>query len=236
MKTRRNLLICTSTIACVATLWAQEKTPAPVPAPARAAEPARPAAVAPERQAPDAELMQARLRMRDIEQGLYAVRQRLGLNNRDRASIKDAELLQLVEAAEKARKAMEEKGNDLIKADAEGAAVFSQIDELQKKADELKAQRRDLEKKLVAVAQRLGLEPARVERGAAPAQPAAMDPAFSALRTTAELARKAVEDKILERIKSDPEGGKLMQEREQLVAKFQAGRDRVQERKPEPKP
>jgi len=180
---------------------------------------------------------QLRQQMGEIDRGLFAVRQRLGLIGRDRNAIKDEELVKLYDAAEKARKAAEDKSRELVKADPEGGAILTQIDDLQKKMVELQQQQRDLEKKLMGVAQRMGLRPARTERGVAPAAATPPeDPAFTALRTAAETTRKALEDKITERIKADPEGAKLIQQREELIAKAKTMTERGQEHRPERQP
>jgi len=172
------------------------------------------------------EATQARQRMGEIEKGLFAVRQRLGLGGRDRSSIKDEEVGQLYDAAEKARKDSEDKSRELVKADPEGGAVLAQMEELKTKMGELQQQQRDLAKKLMSISQRLEPQPARGERGVAPATSG--DPALATLRAEAAAAHKAVEDKIMERLKADPEGAKLLQERNELIAKFQATHERGQ--------
>ena len=227
MKVLIGLLVCAGGVLCATSTWAQER------APAKASE----SVTDPARQAPMAvmstvqvgtelEATQARQRMGEIEKGLVAVRQRLGLGGRDRSSIKDEEVGQLYDAAEKARKASEDKSRELVKADPEGGAVLAQMEELKTKMGELQQQQRDLAKKLMSISQRLEPQPARGERGTAPATSG--DPALATLRAEAAAAHKAVEDKIMERLKADPEGAKLLQERNELISKFQATHERRQ--------
>ena len=228
MKVLIGSLVCAGGVLCATSTWAQER------APGKAPEPARPPAMnagAADQTAAELEAAQWRQQMNDIEKGLFAVRQRLGLGGRDRSSIRDEEVAQLYDAAEKARKASEEKSLELVKADPEGGAALAQMDDLKKKMGELQQQQRDLEKKLMGISQRL--EPARGERGAATTSG---DPALATLRAEAAAARKALEDKIMERIKADPEGAKLLQERNDLAAKVQTSREHGQEHRAERQP
>ncbi len=224
MKILIGSLICVSGILCATPTWAQEK------AADRTADAARPAVTA-EKEGAEKEVSEGRQRMGEIERSLFAVRQRLGLGGRDRSSIKDQEVAQLYDTAEVARRALDDKGRELVKADAEGGQLLTQIEDLQKKVIEMQQQQRTLEKQLTVVAQRVGLHPSRGERGAAPAP--AVDPALIALRKTADAARMNLEEKMEERVKADPEGAKLMQERDELISKFQGKRERRQDRKPE---
>ena len=236
-------LVFVSGMLCATSTWAQTRVTTTTPA--WVVDPSHPAAVTAERGgvttdrgAGDPEAAQLRQQMNEIEQGLYAVRQRLGLMGRDRNGIKDKEIAQLQEAAEKARKATEDKMREVLKADAEGGPILAQIDDLKKKASDLQQQQRDLEKQLAGIAQRMGMLPGRGDRGAAPAA-VSVDPAIVTLRTEVEAANKALEDKITERIKADPEGAKLLQERDELNAKAQAKREHAQEhqeRQPERQP
>ena len=233
MKSLIGSLVCVSGLVCATSTWSQER--APDRQPERTADPAQQAILTADRDKAEKEATQGRQRMGEIEQGLSAVRQRLGLMGRDRnGAIKDGELAQLYDTAEKARKAAEDKGRELLKADAEGGPILTQIEDLQKKMAELQQQQRDLEKKLMPIAQRMGFQPGRGGREATPAL--SVDATFDTLRTDAETARKALENKITERLKADPEGAKLLQERDELAATFQAPRERGQDRKPERQP
>ena len=146
---------------------------------------------------------------------------------------RDEEVLKLLDASTAANKAMEQKGAELLKADAEGGKLLADLDDLQKKMNDLQQQQREIEKSLGPIRQRLGLQGARGEKGGAPA---AENPEFATRRTDAEAARKALEDKITERIKADPEGAKLLQQRDDLNTKLSELRGRGKERKAERQP
>ena len=220
-------LVCLGCAAGIAS--AQEKVKE------RAAlDPAQEAAVNAERLAQEQQSAELRKQMGEVEQGLYAARMRLGLvGSREKGGIKDEEVLKLLDASTAANKAMEQKGAELLKADAEGGKLLADLDDLQKKMNDLQQQQREIEKSLGPIRQRLGLQGARGEKGGAPA---AENPEFATRRTDAEAARKALEDKITERIKADPEGAKLLQQRDDLNTKLSELRGRGKERKAERQP
>ena len=228
MKTANRFLVGAGSLVLAGIAMAGDPgTPPPLAAPAPAPQPA----VASAPTVLSADMLQWRRQMVDIEQGLFVVRQRLGLAGRDAKGFKDPEVAGLYETAEKARKALEDKTRELLKADTEGATLLAQVDDLQKKALELQQQQRDLDRKLMAATQRMGLQLAGTNRTDASAASAApTDPAFAALREAAEKARKALDDKFMERIKADPDGARLLQQREDLMAKVQAARAKATDR------
>lgn len=218
-------------IVCVGGLLVSTSALAQMKEPARVDLSTQQVAGAVGREKEDPEMAQLRQQMGEVDRGLLEVRQRLGVAGRDRSALKDEDVAQLYDAAEKARRAFEDKSREVIKTDSEGSQILAQMEDLKKKQSDLVQQQRDLERKLIGVAQRMGLQPSRGEHGAAPA--ATVDPAFMALRTSAESARKALEDKIAERLKADPEGGKLLKQRDDLIAKYQATHQPSPTRKPE---
>ncbi len=164
-----------------------------------------------------------RQRQNEVEHGLQGVRQRLGVLPGKGGAVQDAELAKLYEASESARKAVETKALDVLKADPEGGKIVAQMDDARNKIAELQKQLADAEKSLGPVRQRLGLggPGKKGHDGAAPG--AATDNAeIKALRQTATAARKALDDKIVERVKADPDGAKLLAERQQIEAQAKA--------------
>jgi chromosome segregation ATPase len=194
--------------------------------PVEAAAPAvRPAVERPAMDPAMAELLQKSMQ---VERSLAALRQRLGLGGFDRSAVKDEQIAKLQDAADAARKALEAKALAVIKADAEGGPIVAQYEEIQKKTQELQQQARELETKMAGVRQRLGQQAARGEL----TPPTPKDPELAAMRKEAEVARKTLEDALISRIKADPEGAKLLQEREELKAKIEALRKPAAEPKP----
>ena len=82
-----------------------------------------------------------RAQMTQVERGLSAVRQRLGLT--DRGLFKDEEYAKLTEASMAANKALEAKASEILKADAEGAQLLQQREALNAKIAELGGRSRE---------------------------------------------------------------------------------------------
>lgn len=165
----------------------------------------------------------ARQRQNEVERGLQGVRQRLGLLPGKGGAVQDAELAKLYEASESARRAAEVKAQDVLKADPEGGKIVAQMDDARSKIAELQKQLGDAEKSLGPVRQRLGLGgPGKKGHDDTAPGAATENAEVKALRQTAAAARKALDDKILERVTADPEGAKLLAERQQIEAQAKA--------------
>jgi len=178
-----------------------------------------------------------RARLNWVENGLQTVRQRLGLQpGREKGGAtqtQDAEIAKLYETAASARKAIEAKTQDILKADPEAAKIVAQMEDLRNKVGEMQKQLQDLEKSLIPIGQRLGLVLGRGDKGRGePASGVSENADIAALRQAAEAARKALEDKVTERIKADPEGAKLLEERQQLQTQISEFRKGAGEQKP----
>ena len=224
MKSLLYSLVWLGCVVGIVSVQAQEREKERMPA-----DPAREAAMTAERQAWDQQTGEIRTQMGQVEQGLYAVRVRLGLaGSREKGGVKDEEILKLMDASTAANKALEQKGAEVLKADAEGGPIVAQIAELQNKMNDLQKQRAELEKSLWPIRQRLGLQGGRGEKGGAPAS---ANPEVAALRATADAAQKALDDKITELVKADPDGAKLLQQRDELNAKMNDLREHARERK-----
>jgi chromosome segregation ATPase len=175
-----------------------------------------------------------RARLNWVENGLQVVSQRLGLQpGREKGSVtQDAEIAKLSETAASARKAIEAKTQELLKADPEGAAIVAQMEDIRNKMGEMQKRLQDLEKGLLPIGQRLGLVVGRGEKGRGEPAPGVSENAeIAALRHAAEAARKAVADRITERIQADPEGAHLLEERRQIQTEMSEFKKRLGEQK-----
>jgi hypothetical protein len=87
---------------------------------------------------------------------------------------------------------------------------------------------KEAEKSLGSISERLGLAAGkgRKEGGAA-----GENPEIAALRQAAQAAQKALEDKMAERLRADPEGARLLAEREEIQRQISELRQQAQGRK-----
>ena len=227
MKKLLGALVCVGVLGSMSG-QAQDKAPAAV-------DPAQQAAVNADRQLLEQQARDLQMKLMQVEQGLNGVRMRLGLfgsRQKGGAAMKDEELAKLSDAAEAANKAVEQKGVEILKADPEGGPILAQLDDVQNKLTALQKQRGELEKSLWPIRQKLGLADGRGKKDGA----ATENPDITALRAAADAARKAIEDKMTERLKADPDGAKLLQERDTLNAQMNALRERGGKLKAERQP
>ena len=166
------------------------------------------------------ELSDLKARMGDLEKSAGAVRQRLGLAaGREKGGgggMRDQEIAQLQEAAEAATKAVEDKTREKIMADPEGAKILADMDAAKTKLTELEHQLKDLEKNLGPVRQRLGLAGGRGKEGGL----GSGDADVAGLRKAAEDARRAVDAKIRDKVRADPDGARIMEEMDKTATRI----------------
>lgn len=209
-------------------LRAQEAAPAPAGVPV-----VTPAAADAQKQFAELEA-----RRHALDRDLQAVRMRLGLvPGRGPGDGTDPEIRALMSAADAARKAVEAKGLEKMKADPDGAALLAQLEEKRAQRAALDADIRKLEEGMGPIAHRLGLMPAR--GGTAAFTP---DAEMAPLIQAAEAARKAYEDKGREKLQADAAGAALLAEQGQVQEQLSSlrqrmagerGRERGGERAPE---
>jgi len=172
-----------------------------------------------------------RTRMAEIEKGLQQASQRLGLvpaKDKGTSAPQDEEIAKLREQAETAKKAVEHKALDILKADQEANRLLARIEEIKATMANLEKELKEAEKSLGSISERLGLAAGkgRKEGGAA-----GENPEIAALRQAAQAAQKALEDKMAERLRADPEGARLLAEREEIQRQISELRQQAQGRK-----